>query len=281
MTVYLLPVLFALFLWWFSTGVIIYLDGLPKRTFRWSMLTATLVLAAAVYGLASSVNDPSPAGAYLAFACGLLIWGWLEISFYMGYVTGPRRHACAPGCRGWRHFGHALQVSLYHEIAIVILGGLIVAISWGAANQVGLWTFLVLAWMHESARLNVFLGVRNLNKEFVPEHMHYLQSFLRKRPMNLLFPFSVTLSTVALVLLIQQAAAPGADAFSVVAYCLVASIMALAILEHWFLVVPLPSAQLWHWGLRSRSAPEYPLPRRSDGQAVEATAHPSQGGPLP
>jgi G3E family GTPase len=28
--------------------------------------------------------------------------------------------------------------------------------------------------------------------------------------------------------------------------------MALAILEHWFLVLPMPSAALWHWGLASR-----------------------------
>ena len=41
---YGLPVLYALFVWWFSTGVIIYLDGLPVRTFRWSMLGATATL---------------------------------------------------------------------------------------------------------------------------------------------------------------------------------------------------------------------------------------------
>jgi len=38
-----------------------------------------------------------------------------EISFHMGYVTGPRK----PGCHGWVHFGHALKVSLWHELAIV------------------------------------------------------------------------------------------------------------------------------------------------------------------
>ena len=38
-----LPVLYALFVWWFSTGLILYLDGLPRRTFRWSMLGATVL----------------------------------------------------------------------------------------------------------------------------------------------------------------------------------------------------------------------------------------------
>jgi putative photosynthetic complex assembly protein 2 len=44
-----LPVLYALFLWWFSTGLILYLDGLPRRSFRWSMLVATGLLGAALY----------------------------------------------------------------------------------------------------------------------------------------------------------------------------------------------------------------------------------------
>ena len=41
MTAYLPPIFFALFVWWFSTGVILYLDGLPVRTFKWSRLAAT------------------------------------------------------------------------------------------------------------------------------------------------------------------------------------------------------------------------------------------------
>ena len=51
MTSFLLPVLYTLFVWWFSTGAILYLDGLPKRTFPWTMRGATIVLAAAFYGL--------------------------------------------------------------------------------------------------------------------------------------------------------------------------------------------------------------------------------------
>ena len=41
MSAYALPILYALFVWWFSTGLILYLDRLPRHTFRWSMLGAT------------------------------------------------------------------------------------------------------------------------------------------------------------------------------------------------------------------------------------------------
>ena len=34
---------------------------------------------------------------------------------------------------------------------------------------------------------------------------------------------------------------------------LCAGLLSLAVLEHWFLVVPLPFETLWNWGLRSRA----------------------------
>lgn len=249
---YLLPVLYALFLWWFSTGVVIYLDNLPMRTFRWSMLAGTVGLVAGLYLIGISSTDTTARGAYLAFTGTLLVWAWVELSYYTNYVTGPRQTPCPEGSTGWRRFRLALQSNLYHELAIIFLGAIILALTWNGGSLVGLWIFVVLAWMHESARLNVFLGVRNPNEELVPAHMHFVRSFIRRRPMNLLFPLSVTLSTVVLVLLIQQAIAPGVDTHTAVGLTLVATLMALAILEHWFLVIPLPTAMLWSWGLQAR-----------------------------
>jgi len=108
-----------------------------------------------------------------------------------------------------------------------------------------------MCWMHKSAKLNVFFGVRNLNEEFLPEKLQFLRSFLKKRGMNSFFPVSVTVSTIITVILFQQAFAPGATEFTQVSYTFLAFLMALAILEHWFLVLPLPST-IWDWGLRSR-----------------------------
>jgi putative photosynthetic complex assembly protein 2 len=250
-TVYLGPVLFALFVWWSSTGAIIYLDGLPTRTFKWSMLGATALLAAGFYGLWVSATEATPGGAYLAFASALCVWAWHEISFYMGYVTGPRRHACEDGCTGWKHLGHAVGVSLWHELAIIVSFAIILATSWGAPNQIGLWTFLILWWMHESARLNVVLGVRNVSAHFLPAHLAYLKSFLAVKPMNLLFPVSVTVSTVICAMLVM-AAATASDPFWQVGYTFLATMMTLAILEHWFLVLPVPAEAMWNWSLKSR-----------------------------
>lgn len=249
---YVLPALFALVVWWASTVAIIWLDGLPQKTFKYSMIGATVVFALSLWGLNWSAEDTSVTGAYYAFTFGLLAWGWQEMSFYMGYVTGPRKQPCPENCRGWPHFVHAVQTSLWHELAIIVAAVVVVSLTWGAPNQIGMWTFMVLWWMHQSAKLNVFFGVRNLNEEFLPEHLEFLKGFLNKRSMNLLFPFSVTISTVITVLLFAWAFADGASQFEMAGYTFLGVLMALAILEHWMLVLPMPSGAIWAPGLKSR-----------------------------
>lgn len=251
---YLPHAIYALFLWWFSTGLVLYLNGLPSHTFRHSLIGATIVLVLAMLGLAWSTGHTTEFAAYVGFSCGLLVYAWLELTYYMGFVTGPRKTSCEPGCAGWHHFGHALQANLYHEAATIAGAGVVVIMSWGADNQVGMWTYLLLWGMQLSAKLNVFLGVRNLSEEFLPSHMQHLKSFLRRKPMNVLFPFSVVIGTVLTVWLVDlmMVAEPGSIAG--VGSAFLASLMALAVLEHWFLVLPFPATALWQWFLNLRDA---------------------------
>jgi putative photosynthetic complex assembly protein 2 len=249
MAAYGLPVLYTLLLWWFSTGVILYLDRLNRSTFKWSLLGATALLAICVWGSAVTSADSTASGAYLAFACGLLIWGWQLLSFYTGYLTGPRKTACQAEWTGWRRFVEAVRTSLYHELAVCLSAVVLLVLAWGQPNQMALWTFLVLWWMHQSAKLNVYFGAANLGEELLPEHLRYLRTYMTRRPMNLLFPLSVTLSTILTCLLAQKAAAPGATPFEIAGFTMLATLMALAILEHWFLVIPLETSALWRWAV--------------------------------
>jgi putative photosynthetic complex assembly protein 2 len=98
LTLYAAPVLYALFVWWFSTGAIIYLNNLPRRTHRWSMVCATALLLLLLHRLHVVSHDTSLSGAYAAFTYGLLVWGWQEMSFFMGFVTGPVREPCPAEC---------------------------------------------------------------------------------------------------------------------------------------------------------------------------------------
>lgn len=273
---YALPIAYALCLWWFATGLIFYLDQLPVRTFKWSMAGATAVLAASLYVIWLYAADSSLWGVYASFTAGVLVWGWQEISLYTGFVTGPRKHRCAAGCSGLKHFGHAIGVNLWHEIAIILGAALIAGLSWDAANQWGLCAYLLLWTMHLSARLNVFLGVRNVSEEFVPAHMEVLKSFLTRKPMNLLFPFSITAATIGSVLLFQEAfSAPEAEDRA--GFSLLAALATLALVEHWLLMLPLPVERLWHWSLphrRNAAKSRNSIPPRFDYTALKTNLTP-------
>ena len=254
MSVYLLPIVYTLFVWWFSTGVILYLNGLPRWTHPWTMLGATVLLGVALVGLAATRDDTRVSGAYLAFTCTLLVWAWQEVGFLLGYVTGPRRTPCPAHTSGWRRAGYALQTLLHHELALIVLALAVLAVTWGGATPTGLAAFMIFWVMRQSAKLNVFLGVRNLSEDFLPAHLKYLQTYFKRAPMNALFPVSVVASSWIAVLLWQAAAAHGVSAFEATALTFSGTLLSLAILEHCFMVLPLPSQALWNWGLRSRTA---------------------------
>lgn len=246
-----LPIAFALLVWWLGTGLVLLMLRLPRRLHPLAFAVASLLLLPAAWGLAHSSAQPSGAAAhYCAFLCTVLLWAWQEIGFLMGYLTGPRRIAATPGLQGRARFHEATAAVWHHELALLALGAVVVAASWGQPNQTGLATFAVLWVMRLSAKLNLFLGVRNLYERFLPSHMVYLQTYFRRRPMNWLFPLAV-MAAVLVAAPLWQAAARADSAGPSVGLYLVATLLSLAILEHLLLMLPLPGERLWNWALAS------------------------------
>jgi putative photosynthetic complex assembly protein 2 len=256
-----LPIAVTIFAWWFSTGLILLLDGLRRETFRRSMACATFFLLCALFGVWALREDASVAGAYLGFLCGLAVWGWIELSFLTGLITGPVRTPCPPGLSGIRRVTEAIGAILWHECAIIVAAVLLVTLSWGASNQVAVWTFMILWVMRQSTKLNIFLGARNTGEVFLPDHLRYVGSYFRHRSMNLLFPVSVMASTLFCAWLFHHAFAVGATPFDVTGATLLGTLAALAVLEHWFLMMPLPIERLWRWAMDRREAAGRPAPR--------------------
>ena len=252
----LAAIVFVVVLWGLSTAVIFYLDSLAPKTFRWSMAAATFVLAACAYATIQFRGDLSTMAIATSFAAGLLAWGWTEMALYMGYVTGPRKHRCSEGCSGVSHFGHAVSANLWHELLVTGFAVLL----WFSGNDTALWCFVMLWLMHLSARLNVFLGVRNVSAEFVPAHMDVLKGFLRRRNMNALFPFSIfSLTGLTIYLAVQI------QTFSVT---MAATLAAIGLLEHILLMLPLPIERLWHWSLSRRARSELSTKNQSLHQRI-------------
>jgi putative photosynthetic complex assembly protein 2 len=251
MASYLIPPVYAAFVWWFSTGAVLLLVGRSGRVDLLRMGCAASLLIASLCGLALTTNDTSIVGAYTAFTSTILLWGAQEIAFLAGWVTGPRPQRCPAGATGLRRFGLALQAILYHELTLLTCGAAILVLTWNGANQIGLWTFVALWVLRQSAKINLFLGVPVTNDELMPSAVRFLRSYFARKSVSVFFPVSVTLATAVLIIMIQRIVEVAATPFDVVGLTLVSTLFALGVVEHWFMLLPMPAMKLWGWGMRS------------------------------
>ena len=240
------PAAFTALLWWFATGTILLLVRRPTRTYRVSILCASALLGLALTVMKLCASVTTTASAYGAFACALLVWAWLEITFLTGYLTGPQKTDCAPRLAGWPRFIAAARTVIHNELAMLACGLGIVAVTWGAANRTALWTYLILWGMRLSAKLNLFFGVPNLGESFLPAHLAYLKSYFRRRSMNPLLPVSLA-AAAALTLAMARRYYSAKVGFDATASALLATLLALGTLEHMFMVLPMASERLWNY----------------------------------
>jgi putative photosynthetic complex assembly protein 2 len=258
--------LITLFLWWFSTGAILWrvrhADRAGGTAHQTSVLLGLPLLACGIWGLGISLDDASVTGTYAAFLAALALWGWIELAFLSGIITGPNTRTASPFARGWDRFQQATLTILWHEAALIAALTLLAYAAWNAANPFGLYTFAVLFFARLSAKLNLFFGVPRIHTEFLPRPLSHLASHFRHARMNWLFPGSITGLTFATACWLGRAATAPTEAV-LIGHVLLTALTALALLEHWFMVLPLPDQKLWRWMLpASPAAPDPTLHAR-------------------
>jgi putative photosynthetic complex assembly protein 2 len=248
----------ALFVWWFSTGAILLAvrradqGGPHARLWACLMTLPFLVLGAA--GFVDTLGNTTIAGVYVAFLSALALWGWIELTFLTGTITGPVRSDAREGVPEWERFIRAWGTIAYHEMLLVAVLVAMVVLSWGSENHFGTWTFALLFAARISAKLNLYLGVRKVNVEFIPETLEHLPSHFRTARMNWLFPMSITALSFTVACWLERLWVSEAQA-DIVGFALLSALTALALLEHWFMVLPLPDEKLWRWMLPERPQP--------------------------
>ncbi|MCG6884306.1 MAG: DUF3623 domain-containing protein [Silicimonas sp.] len=258
-----IALLAAVLLWWFSTGAILVAVRLAERGGKRAGIRATLLglplLLVGGWAFLHTLSDTSLMGVYGGFLGILALWGWVELSFLTGTLTGPHDEPCPPDRSGFERFLRAWSAIAYHEIVLTVLFAFVVLSSLGAENMVGTWTYLILYFARISAKLNLFLGVARVNTEFLPRHLSHLGSHFRIKRMNWFFPVSVTLLTLALGCWIERLMVADTVADQA-GFALLTGLTALALLEHWLLILPLPDAKLWRWMLPA------PAPKTTEGE---------------
>lgn len=242
--------LFAIFVWWFATGAILVAVRRADRLGNHgAMLVKALpILLFGFWAVHTSLTEVSVAGVYLGFAGALAIWGWIELAFLAGVISGPVREDCPQGLDERARFFRAFGTVAYHELALAVgFLGLVLA-SGGAPNQMAMATYLILFLARISAKLNLFYGVPRINTEFVPARLRHLKTYFRKGPTTWAFPVAITMLTAIVVVCAERLWTAQSDV-TVVGFALLSALSALALLEHWLMVVPLPDAKLWRWML--------------------------------
>jgi len=245
-------VLVAFFVWWFATGFILMVVKHADLHGPWMCRAVTLgslpLLIAGFWGYAFALTDTSIYGIYLAFFSALVVWGWVELAFLTGIIAGPIQKPLPEGVGELERFLRAWGTVAFHEMLLVGILIVLVFLGWGTDNMFGMWIFIVLYAARLSAKLNLYFGVPKVNIEFLPTMLCHLPSHFRRRAMNWFFPISVSVLTFVIACWLQrlQAAASPADA---IGFALLTAITALALFEHWMMVLPLPDERLWRWML--------------------------------
>ncbi|MEY3887483.1 MAG: hypothetical protein RL650_1575 [Pseudomonadota bacterium] len=247
---------FTAMCWWFGTGVILWLDRLPPASFRWSLLGWTMLLILSFKGVYESMREVSVANAYLAFGSVIVMWGWHELAFLTGWITGPRKVALTENAQGWQRFKESVLVMLHHELALLINFGILWVMQVDQPNHVALCTYALLWFMRLSAKLNLFFGVPQNGAQYLPPHLVYLASYFRTRLITPWFVMSISAAIGTWCWLVWQAQ-QGAMAITT-GWVMLATLLGLAIVEHLIMIFPLPLERLWGWAMGQTSV-ETPL----------------------
>ena len=250
--------------WWVSTGAIIWAVNQADRATNGAHRVLCLasvplfILGAAFLAIARS--DQSAGGQYLAFFGALMVWGWIEISLLTGTITGPNKGPCPNGLTGWARFKTAFQTVAYHDIGLFLCLIAITIAHLGATNITGLAAFAVLFAARVMAQLNLYLGVQRVHVEFLPKPVRHLATYFTKGRVTGFYAASVTILSIAFGWSLAQIVATQS-----LGYVLVGTLIFLALLEHLFMVVPLPDQKLWAWVLPKNKTKTTSLGEEANG----------------
>lgn len=234
---------FVLLVWWAGTAVVLLLQHRLQPTAtatRWLLPCAAVSSFAVLIACSAYTQVAAMIGAFVA---AIVLWGCIELSYYLGLLTGTHSRPCPPSLSGWTRFRTALATSIWHELAALGTGAALTIALWNSVNPTGLYAFLVLWLMRWSAKLNLYLGVPCFETGWFPKRLAHLPSYMNRQAVTPFFFLSVGAASVGVVgLLVSASRTAGAEAMI---YSLPAVMLLLAIVEHVFMALPIADTRLW------------------------------------
>lgn len=241
--------LLVLGFWWAATGLTLAMQHGDLA--RAASLVATSALAVLAIRLVLGTRDVrTPAAARAAFLAASLLWWWTATVFYLGWGVADVGAPAGPA-RSARLALQAIAATWRPDVvAVAVIIG-VATLVWRHRNRVALWALLAFWGTLQTAKLNVFAGVRHPGADWLPERLAGLRVFFGPEQNSALLPATVVV-LAALTAWLAVRAWRARDGFQRHAAALLAVLLALALVEHVMLGVD-TTLPLWDPFLRLRA----------------------------
>ncbi|MEO0410341.1 MAG: putative photosynthetic complex assembly protein PuhE [Pseudomonadota bacterium] len=252
-----IPVLFVILIWWFSTGAVLWLatrsGGHPNlRLSAMTLLGVFGIMGVSVSSFSSS-EAISPSTGYIGFLSALGVWAMIEFTFLTGMLTGPRSKPCPDDVSETERFRLAFHTISHHEYALVGALVSIGLISLPGGHLTSFATFALLWLLRISAKLTLFSGAPKFSLDLMPGKLAHMQTYFRRDKIGIVFWLSTLLTTAAFAAAIFCFAAGAVPPQYQVTAIMLTTLLGLGAIEHWFMVLPIADSALWQWAMPSRS----------------------------
>ena len=241
-----LAMFIAVLLWWILTGLALMSVHQRVTIKKLVFIGISGCATGAFVSLSSNASDHTIFGVITSFVMALIIWGWLELTYLMGYLTGPTKVPVVGKPRLVTRFRLALGTSLYHEILVLLVLLLSFHLVAGEPNPTVFYTLVILWIMRTSTKLNLFFGVRHFNDHWLPESVQHVKTYISTGKNSPFMSFSTLLAATITSFLFFSGQTASSQPEELSMY-LLAWLAALAVLEHCFLMYPMGESALWRW----------------------------------
>lgn len=220
--------------WWGATGLTLAMQR-SEAASTISLTVTTMLAALGTLLVVNTRDNASVRGARLAFLGSAFVWWWCSTMFYAGFGISTVNESAGPS----GSFALALQAiaaTLRPDLLGVFALVATCALVWRSANRVALWSLLVFFGTLQTAKLNVFFGVRNASVEWLPQQLSHLSRFFGpSRNSSLLTVTIIGLASLCWIFANRARRAP--LPFARHANAMIALLLGLAVVEHIFLGV--------------------------------------------
>ena len=220
--------------WWGATGLTLAMQRSEAASVI-SLTITTLLAALGTVFIVNSRDDVTVRGARRAFLGGAFVWWWCSTMFYAGFGISPTTESAGPSgsfALALQAIAATLRPDLLGVFALLAIGTLVSR----SANRVALWSLLVFFGTLQTAKLNVFFGVRNASVEWLPQQLSHLSRFFGPPRNSSLLTITVV-GLAALCWIFANRARRVQSPFARHANGMIALLLGLAVIEHIFLGV--------------------------------------------